>query len=153
MPEEIEFLIKISFLVIGIGGILHAFYSLLMTRAAESWIPVSGRITSHGIEEKRDSDGDYMYKAKVEYLYEYRGRKYKGKRIAFGFGSWNIKWLVQKSYREAISRAPAITVYIDPKNPKISSALSGVRNFHLANITFFTVWNIFIYKIFTSGSI
>ncbi len=153
MPEEIEFLIKVVFIAIGIGGIIYSFYSALMTRAALSWIPVSGSITSHGIDETRDSDGDYMYEAKVEYIYEYRGRKYSGKRIAFGFGSWNIKWFVQGAYIEVVSRAPYITVYVNPKSPKISCALSGIRSFHLANIIFFTVWNIIVYKALTSGLI
>ncbi len=153
MLGELETLIKFACVVIGVGGILYSSYSVLMTQVAKSWVPVSGNITSHGVDETRDSDGDYMYKAKVEYEYEYRGRKYKGNRIAFGFGSWNIKWLVYGAYKEAVARAPVIIVCVNPKNPKISSALSGVRNFHLANITFFTLWNIIVYKVLTSGSI
>lgn len=152
MPEELEFLIKLSFVVVGVGGILYSLYSTLMAKAATSWIPVSGSITSHWIDENTN-DGDYIYEPKVEYIYEYRGRKYIGKRIAFGLSPWNIKWLVQGAYNEATSRAPALTVFVNPRHPKVSSALTGIRSFHVGNIIFFSVWSVIVYKVLTSESI
>ncbi|WP_045856721.1 DUF3592 domain-containing protein [Teredinibacter purpureus] len=153
MPEEFEFLIKALFVVIGIGGALYSAYATIMAKISCGWVPVTGKITSHEMDESRDSDGDSMYKAKVEYAYEYRGRRYNGKRIAFGFSSWNIRSLVSKAYSEAISEYPAVKVYVNGNSPKISSILVGIRSFHIANILFFNFWNIIVYKALTSLSI
>lgn len=148
MPEELEQILKLVFVYVGLGGFLYTVYSILMALLSKSWVPVSGTITEHGMNETRDSDGDYMYEAKVQYTYEYRNRPYKGERIAYGFGSWNIKWFVEGAYREVVARAPELTVYVNPRKPKISSALCGVRNFHVATLIFFIVWNLAVLKIF-----
>lgn len=153
MPDELELLVKFILAAVGVGGGGYSLYAVLLTQAAKSWLPVSGTITSHSIDVERDSDGDYMYEAKVCYTYEYRGRSHKGKRIAFGFGSWNIKSFVQNAYIDSVARAPSVTVHVNPKNPKMSTILCGIRLFHIANVAFFTVWNVIMYKIIASGSV
>ncbi|WNO11277.1 DUF3592 domain-containing protein [Teredinibacter sp. KSP-S5-2] len=153
MPESIEFIIKLIFVAVGIVGGLYSLYSILLSQAANSWSTVSGKIEFHGVEESRDSDGDLMYEAKVEYSYEFRGRRYTGKRIGFGLGSWNIKWLVWSAYREATKMAPRATVFVNPRNPKLATLLKGIKSFHVVNVLFFTGWNIVVYKVLTSGSI
>lgn len=147
MSEGSELIFTIVFVGVGIGGVLYSIYSILMAMLTKSWIPVSGVITAHEMDEVTDNDGDYMYEAKVQYTYEYRNRPYKGDRIAFGFESWNIRWLVEGAYREAIARAPEITIYVNPRKPKRSCALCGVRNFHLATLLFFTGWNLVVFKV------
>jgi len=152
MPEELEFLIKVIFVIAGIGGALYSIYSIAMTKIACKWVSVEGEITHHEIDESRDSDGDYMYKAKVEYVYEYHRRKYTGKRIAFGFGSWNIRSLVDRAYGEAISNYPKVRVFVNQNSPSTSSILVGIRSFHIANILFFSFWNVVVYMALTSMS-
>lgn len=153
MSDELEWLIKFVLAAVGIGGVVYSLYAILLTQAAKSWLPVPGTITSHSIDVERDSDGDYMYEAKVCYTYEYRGRSYKGKRIAFGFSSWNVKSFVQNAYIDSVARVPSVTIHVNPKNPKISTILCGIRSFHIANAVFFSVWNIIMYKVITSGSV
>ena len=71
MPEELEFIIKVVFVLVGIGGAVYSIYTAIMAKISRSWVPVVGEIISHEMDESRDSDGDYMYKAKVEYIYKY----------------------------------------------------------------------------------
>lgn len=153
MFEFLESIVTFIFVAVGIGAALYSIRSCLITRSAKTWMQVSGKIISHGIDESRDVDGDYTYEATVEYTYEYRGRRLGGSRIAFGFGSWNIKWLVQGVYRDAVARAPAVTVFVNPKNPKQSCFICGIRSFHIANIVFFSLWNFVLYKALIDGSV
>lgn len=152
MPEELEFIIKVIFVVVGIGGALYSVYTSIMAKISCNWVPVEGQIIHHEMDESRDNDGDYMYKAKVEYVYEYKHRTYKGKRIAYGFGSWNIRSLVYKAYGDAISSYPKVRVYVNKNSPKVSSILVGIRSFHVANILFFSFWNVVVYMALTNMS-
>lgn len=151
MTDSFLLILKSVFVLVGIGGGVFSLYTLMMSNAAKTWLPVKGAIDSHGFWESRDNDGGWMYEASVTYTYEFRGRKYQGKRIAFGFSSWNIKWLVQGAYRAAIARAPKVIVRVNPRHPTMSSILYGTRSFHVANLLFFIFWNVAIYKIFSSG--
>ncbi|WIO73501.1 DUF3592 domain-containing protein [Porticoccaceae bacterium LTM1] len=137
---NIEHIIVPVFWAIGVGGIIHSIWSLLLLLSAKSWPVAAGEIVSSGIDVLMDCDGDYSFKARVEYNFWVEGRAYAGKRIGFGVGSWSIRSLVSSAYRKATSSYPKVKVRSNPRKPERNTILVGFHGFHVTNFVFFWVW-------------
>lgn len=150
MSEIVDPLIKFIFVLVGTGGWLYSLLVILQSRSALKWKKVTGTINYHGIEEKYDIDGS-SYEVEIEYSYSYRGKKYNGKRVAIGLIGGSLKSIANSVYKMVTKESPTVKVFINPRNPKMSTLLVGFHKFHIINIVFFTAWNIILFTNYGSG--
>lgn len=134
-PEQ---LIAFCFILFGIGGFLYSLYIALKSYGAKKWKLSKAFINKSLIEEDCDGDG-CSYKAKVNYTYNYNGKLYKSDKVAFGDFSNSSKYLARKVVKQYIEGFPN-RVYVNPKRPKESVLLVGVKGLHILHILFFSIF-------------
>ena len=140
MPENIEYLIKLVFFIVGICGIVYSIFNILFSINARAWPKIVGFIDYCDIEEEFDSDGDINYKAVISYSYEYRGIKYTSNRVGYGLLSSNMKFMIDSAYHKAIKNYPKAFIKVNPKKPKIVTLLTGLHTYHIVTLLFFIVF-------------
>ncbi len=140
MSKEVEDIFILLFWGIGIGGVVHGVWALLMSVSSSSWPTVIGEIVSSGIDSERDSEGTWMYEARMKYKYKVRGKTYTGKRIGFGLQADSTRWLVSSALKKASRIQPKVKIRYRSSNPNSCTVLTGLQVFHFSNLAFFTAW-------------
>ena len=103
------------FFLIGIGFCVKGALVMHSANASNQWPQVEGTIIESTIEELDDEDGT-VYRAKVEYTYEFAGIEYSSSRISFGdYSSRN-----RSKAKAIIEKYPVgdVLVYCDADNPQ-----------------------------------
>ncbi len=130
------------FLAVGVGILGFGLRSLYMSKQAERWPTVQGRIVSSDFATSTDSDGDTTYRTKLSYTYNVLGRELTGEKIAFGYSGSSS----QNFHREIYDALPVnsqVAVRYDPANPERAVLSFGINQSIIFLIIFGTVWTFF----------
>ena len=84
--------------------------------ASEEWPTVEGVITYSELRSSRNSDGNELYSADVDYVYTVDGKKYSGGNIETLDGSTSSRSSVKKTLRK-YAVGTKVPVYYDPEFP------------------------------------
>lgn len=84
--------------------------------ASKEWPTVEGTITRSELAKSRDSDGNTMYSANVNYDYIVDGKQYDGSSIRVVDGTTSVKSGVKKTVRK-YKEGSSVTVHYDPEFP------------------------------------
>jgi hypothetical protein len=93
--------------------------------ASKEWPTVDGIVTSSELNKTRDSDGNDMYSANIQYNYSVDGNNYSEGSIGTIDGSTSIKSSVTKTLRK-YAKGTKVTVYYDPEFPNTAVLEPGV---------------------------
>lgn len=133
--DSMESVGRLIWFCLMVWGLFRCLYGIWMSLAARNWRKVSGTIEHHGLAQF-ENGRSWTYQAVIEYSYCYRGRSFSADRVAFGLLSMSFKGPVQTAYRKAIRQAPAVVVYVNPRQPRMATLLVGLQSFHLTNLVF-----------------
>ncbi|WP_346854458.1 DUF3592 domain-containing protein [uncultured Draconibacterium sp.] len=84
--------------------------------ASKSWPQVQGVISFSELNKTRDSDGNDMYSASVQYSYSVDGKEYSGSNIRTVDGQTSVKGSVKKTLKK-YETGTSVSVYYDPEFP------------------------------------
>ena len=84
--------------------------------ASKEWPSVEGVITHSDLIKSRDSDGNDMYSANVQYEYSVENKKYSDSGIRVSDAKTSVKSNVKKTLRK-YAVGTTVTVYYDPEFP------------------------------------
>ena len=85
-------------------------------KASKEWPSVKGIITHAELIKSRDSDGNDMYSANVQYEYSVENKKYSDSGIRVSDAKTSVKSNVKKTLRK-YAVGTTVTVYYDPEFP------------------------------------
>lgn len=112
-------------LLLGMGVLVYAIFSLSRALASRSWPTAKGTITRSFVKE------DETYTAKVTYRYSVRGREYSGNDVqAGGLLSWGLLRDAERVTNKYPVGASVRVRYL-PRDPHISLLEPGI-NFSIA---------------------
>jgi len=148
--QSYEILILFLFLIAGIGGIIYSLFTMFLSIRAKKWKKTPADILSSHVDVSCDDEGDYNYKAKIRYSYSYRGHRYCSTKIAFGYVGNTIEYFANRVAYKFFPDSPT-TAYLNPKHPKISVLLVGIKYFHFFNLIFFIVFTAIAIKFFRAA--
>ena len=129
--------LAIGLLILGFGA-----RSLYMSKLAESWPTVQGRIISSDFETSTDSDGDTTYRANISYEYDVMGRRLTSDRVAFGY-SGSSSYGFHKEIHDALPAGATVAVRYDPSKPERAALSYGLNQSILFLLIFGAVWTFF----------
>lgn len=130
------------FLAIGVGILGYGLHSLQMSKQAEGWPTVPGRIVSSEFTTNTDSDGDTTYRTKVRYSYSAMGREITGDKIAFGYSGSSSRNFHHDIY-EALPPNSQVAVRFNPSKPEQAVLSFGANQSIVFLLIFGTVWTFF----------
>jgi hypothetical protein len=135
---SIEKIAGLVLFIVGIGGVLDSLYLMLKSWGAKKWKLTHAIINRSTIEEDCDEDG-CSYVAKINYSYDYNGKHYKSDRIAFGYDVKSLKMIAKRMVQKYNPNLPSM-VYVNPKSPKESVLLVGIKGFHFVGIVLSSIF-------------
>jgi len=144
------------FMIAGSWMLFKGMKNCLKAHHSKTWDVVSCRIDQSSIDEKKNSDGDSMFEAKIGYQYMYGSQQYSGDKIYFGYTSSSE----QEDSSQLIAAFPEgkeVKVYINPKNPKEAVLIPGITRFALIGVwggfgfAFMGFWFLVMWYLFTGG--
>jgi hypothetical protein len=110
-------------IVVGLGICLVIIFLSFSWWRMKSWMRLPSRVTGASIDVRRMPVAvgyvEKQYRPRIEYEYEYRGRKYLGRRMTF----WDVKlWTADRAQAERQLAEPGteLRVYVSPSNPSKS---------------------------------
>ena len=143
-------------IIVGSWILLKGFTMCVKAHHSKGWDVVSCKIEQSGIDEKKDSDGDSMFEAKIGYHYIYAGEQYSGDKIFFGYSASSE----EEDSSQLIAVFPEgreVEAYINPKNPKEAVLIPGIKRMALIRIwggfgfAFLGFWFLVMWYLFTGG--
>lgn len=84
--------------------------------------------------EEYDEENGAVYSIEAGYEYTVGGKKYRGKRVAYGLFGVSSNWLLSNSYSVITKRYPSVIVYYHPRHHSTPILLTGLHRFHLVSI-------------------
>jgi len=94
-------------------------------KQSENWPTVAGEIVRSRVVNSRNSDGDKMYSAEIEYRYEVDGQEHKSNRVAFGGDGSSSSTSMAKKVTRRYPVGKTVDVYYDPDLPADSVLETG----------------------------
>ncbi|MFH7036906.1 DUF3592 domain-containing protein [Flavobacterium plurextorum] len=131
----------IPFLLIGLGTLSFSSYNIFKALQAKGWTPVSANIEKTDITS-HSNKGTVSHEVIVRYLYVIEGKKYSGKRIAFGYGMNNID--DHDGLYSKLENSKKVLVYVNPSNNEESVIVPGMNDSITGLLIFTILWNSFI---------
>ena len=146
MNKSLDPIILLIFYLIAYGGLIKTLFDLYVNGLAKNWPQVEVTILNSDIEELQQSNESSSYVVNVHYSYQYKGHNYRSTRIAFGYWSNQLLKAALVLLRK-FETGKTVKAYINPKKPRISVLIAGVRYFHLLNTGFFIAMAFFIHYV------
>lgn len=84
--------------------------------ASKEWPAVEGIITRSELAKSKNSDGNTMYSANINYDYVVDGKEYNGSGVRVVDGTTSVKSGVKKTVRK-YKEGSSVTVHYDPEFP------------------------------------
>ncbi|WP_395373390.1 DUF3592 domain-containing protein [Marinicella sp. W31] len=105
--------------------ILYEIIIFIKGQSSKSWRAHPAEVLALGIDTRQD---DYIEESKafIHYEYRYAGRQYQGKKVMYG-DLWSSNYDDSFEYIRGIVTGDKITVYVNPKNPRISVFKKGYK--------------------------
>jgi len=129
------------FLAIGVGILGFGVRSLHMSKQAEHWPTVSGKVTSSDFTVSHDDDST-TYRTKLTYKYNVLGRELTGKKIAFGYSGSSSENFHRDIYN-ALPVNTQVAVRYNPSNPERAVLSFGANQSIKFLMIFGAVWTMF----------
>lgn len=129
------------FLAIGLAILGFGARSLHLSRQAEHWPTVPGRIMSSDFVVSADSDST-TYRTKLTYSYDPGSGEIIGKKIAFGYAGSSSRQFHRDIY-DALPVNTQVAVRYDPGRPERAVLSFGVNQSIKFLLIFGAVWTIF----------
>jgi len=136
------FILFISiFFLIGFVLLGWGLRSLYRGRQALSWPTTEGKLLECRLQENPDSDGR-TWEVKVRYSYSVAGRKFEGKRVAFGYTGSSTHKEHQGVY-EKLKQSSRVLVRYEPSQPGSSVLAAGFNRSTFFILVFAVTWLLF----------
>ncbi len=111
--------------------------------ASVNWPQVAGRIEIAELQQARDSDGNRLYRAQIDYSYQVAGAHYRGSRIRFDGGPSSSSAAEAKRVLNRYQPQQPIEVHYNPQSPEESVLEPGTTLDsylpYFIGLTFFTI--------------
>lgn len=129
------------FLAVGVGILGFGVRSMEMSKRAEHWPTVPGKIVTSDFVVDSDSDST-TYRASVSYEYDVIGTLLTGNKIAFGYSGSSAQSYHRDIY-EALPVGAQVAVRYDPHKPERAVLSYGVNQSIKFLMLFGAVWTMF----------
>jgi Protein of unknown function (DUF3592) len=129
------------FLVIGVGILGFGVRAFHMSKQAEAWPTVPGKVVASDFVVSRGDDST-TYQTKLSYEYNVLGRVITGEKIAFGYsGSSSEKF--HRDIYDALPVNSQVAVRYNPNDPDHAVLSFGVNQSIIFLLIFGAVWTFF----------
>ena len=113
-------IVGIIFIFLGLVFLVVSILQMRKAKAAEAWPITPGIVLASGLAERRSHNSKthrttVTYEPQVEYEYSLMGQKYTGKRIAFGYASYDYGTASGKI--APYPQGAGVQVHYDPADP------------------------------------
>ncbi len=125
-------LFLLPFISVGLAGFTYSGYIIIKSFIAYTWTP-----TKATTEVKGDA----------WYTYNYKGKRYNGNNIAFGYAPSNF----DDEFTDRYHSAKTIMVYVNPKKPDESVAIPGFTYAALITLIGSIMWCSLLASFFAPG--
>ncbi len=129
------------FLAVGVGIFGFGLHSMTMSKKAEHWPTVPGRIVSSDFIVDTDDDGT-TYRAKINYVYDVMGRQITGDKIAYGYSASSGESFHRDIYH-ALPVDTRVAVRYDPSKPERAVLSFGINRSIIFLLIFGGIWTVF----------
>jgi len=124
----IVILISSIFIILGFWFCFEGIKDCLKAYNSRKWDAGTCTILQSKLVAERNDDGIMMFETTVEYQYVYKGKKYTGDKIYFGYDSSKDQEESSILYR-SLTGGKRTEVFINPKNPQEAILIPGIKRF------------------------
>ena len=126
---NLEVFLSVIVTAVGAGTLVWSAWLAFLALASRRWPQAEGKIIVSDLQRSKGSEGGYMYRSEVSYVYTVAGQELVGSRTRFGDRmelSWSAPALRVVQQYKAGSR---VTVRYDPNDPEECVLESGINGF------------------------
>jgi len=129
--------VSIIVIIIGILSATLLFLEAKDTAKAiisKTWQQTSGNLCKWNIRTEQVGDDTTLHVDEFKYTYAVNGVDYESNVIGYGFPNGMSVIYTQKTLDEVLKDSPSLKVFYNPKNPKYSVLIAGIRIYHASKV-------------------